>query len=80
MLEVAVIGVPDDRWGEVPMALVVPRPGETITLEEIETFCSDKLARFKTPKRVAELDELPRTATGKILKRALRKQFAPPAD
>lgn len=75
--EVAVIGVPDERWGEVPMALVVPPQGETITLEEIEAYCRDKLARFKTPKHLAVLDELPRTATGKVLKRELRDQYAP---
>lgn len=74
--EVAVIGVPDDKWGEVPMALVVPKPGESLTLEELEEFCRDKLARFKTPKHLVEIDELPRTATGKILKRELRKQHA----
>jgi fatty-acyl-CoA synthase len=74
--EVAVIGAPDETWGEVPMALVVPRPGERLTLEELEAFCRDKLARFKTPKHLVELEEMPRTATGKILKRELRKQFA----
>jgi fatty-acyl-CoA synthase len=73
--EVAVIGAPDEKWGEVPMALVVPKPGESLTLEELEEFCRDKLARFKTPKHLVEIDELPRTATGKILKRELRKQF-----
>jgi fatty-acyl-CoA synthase len=73
--EVAVIGAPDEKWGEVPMALVVPKPGERLTLDELEAFCRDKLARFKTPKHLVEIDELPRTATGKILKRELRKQF-----
>ncbi|MBA1148188.1 long-chain fatty acid--CoA ligase [Ectothiorhodospiraceae bacterium WFHF3C12] len=75
--EVAVIGVPDERWGEVPMALVVPPQGETVTLEEIEDYCRDKLARFKTPKHLAVLEELPRTATGKVLKRELRQEYAP---
>lgn len=74
--EVAVIGAPDERWGEVPMALIVPKPGESLTLAELEEFCRDKLARFKTPKHLVELDEMPRTATGKILKRELRKQYA----
>ncbi|MCC5859637.1 MAG: o-succinylbenzoate--CoA ligase [Ectothiorhodospiraceae bacterium] len=73
--EVAVIGAPDERWGEVPMALVVPRDGGAPTLEELQAFCRDKLARFKTPKHLVVLTELPRTATGKILKRELRKQY-----
>jgi len=73
--EIAVIGVPDERWGEVPMALVVPPAGEHLTLEELQDFCRDKLARFKTPKHLAELSELPRTATGKVLKRELRQQY-----
>lgn len=74
--EVTVIGVPDETWGEVPMALVVPAGDAEITLEDIQEFCRDKLARFKTPKQLAVLDELPRTATGKVLKRELRKQYA----
>ncbi len=74
--EVAVIGTPDERWGEVPMALVVPKDGNAPTLEELEAFCQDKLARFKTPKHLVVLDELPRTATGKVLKRELRKEYA----
>ncbi len=74
--EVAVIGVPDARWGEVPMALVVARPQQSLTLNELEAFCRDKLARFKTPKHLQLVDALPRTATGKILKRELRRQFA----
>lgn len=73
--EVAVIGMPDERWGEVPMALVVPRPGQSLTLDQLQDFCRDKLARFKTPKHLELLDELPRTATGKILKRELRQKF-----
>lgn len=74
--EVAVIGVPDEKWGEVPLAVVVPRAGEEITLEEMQAFCMDKLARFKTPKHLVAVQELPRNATGKILKRELREQFS----
>ncbi|MCQ4323242.1 class I adenylate-forming enzyme family protein, partial [Stutzerimonas stutzeri] len=73
--DVAVIGVPDEKWGEVPMALVVPKEGEEPTLEEIQTYCSEHLARFKVPKHLTVLEELPRTATGKVLKRALRRQY-----
>ncbi|MCU5784169.1 AMP-dependent synthetase and ligase [Alcanivorax balearicus MACL04] len=75
VLEVAVIGVPDDKWGEVPMAVVVPRDGQTPTLESLRDFCDGKLGRFKIPKHLALVDELPRNATGKILKRTLRDRF-----
>lgn len=73
--DVAVIGIPDDKWGEVPMALVVPADGEELTLEEMVAHCEGNLARFKIPKHLTLLDELPRTATGKVLKRELRKQY-----
>lgn len=73
--DVAVIGVANEQWGEVPMALVVPQKGEEPTLEEIQAHCNEHLARFKTPRHLAILDELPRTATGKVLKRELRNQY-----
>jgi len=73
--DVAVIGVSDEKWGEVPMALIVPEEGEEPTLEEIQSYCNEHLARFKVPKHLMVLDELPRTATGKVLKRELRKQY-----
>ena len=73
--DVAVIGVPDEKWGEVPMALVVPEEGDEPTLEEIQAYCGEHLARFKVPKHLAVMEELPRTATGKVLKRELRKQY-----
>src|SRR5699024_15785 len=67
--DVAVVGVPDDKWGEVPMAFIVVSEGQTITLEEVQDFCRDRIARFKTPKHIQCVDALPRTATGKLLKR-----------
>jgi fatty-acyl-CoA synthase len=73
--DVAVIGIADDKWGEVPMALVVPAAGDALTLDELRDYCGEHLARFKIPKHLAILDELPRTATGKVLKRELRKQY-----
>ncbi|MDY6816398.1 MAG: o-succinylbenzoate--CoA ligase [Pseudomonadota bacterium] len=73
--DVAVIGVPDEKWGEVPMALVVPEEGDEPALEEIQSYCSEHLARFKVPRHLTVLEELPRTATGKVLKRELRKQY-----
>ncbi|KRT77960.1 MAG: AMP-dependent synthetase and ligase [Armatimonadetes bacterium CSP1-3] len=73
--EAAVIGVPNERWGEVPMAIVVTRPGQSVAAEELIRFCEAKLARYKIPKAVAFTDVLPRNAAGKVLKRVLREQF-----
>jgi fatty-acyl-CoA synthase len=70
--EVAVIGVPDDRWGEVGKAVVVLKPGATVTDAEVVAHCVKNLAKFKVPKVVAFVDALPHNATGKILKRELR--------
>jgi len=71
ILEVAVVPVPDPKWGEVPKAFVVLKPGMNPTADEIIAFCKDNLARFKAPKYV-EFGELPKTATGKIQKFKLR--------
>lgn len=72
--EVAVIGLPDERWIEAVTAVVVPR-GE-VTEAELIDHAREKLAHFKAPKRVLFVDELPRNASGKILKRELRDRFA----
>jgi fatty-acyl-CoA synthase len=69
--EVAVIAIPDDKWGEVPKAFVVPKPGLTPTAEDIIQFCRERMAHFKCPKAV-EFGDLPKTSTGKIKKFALR--------
>lgn len=69
--EVAVIGVPDEKWGEVAKAFIVPSKGHTLTSEQIKAFCEQRLARYKIPKHFVFLKELPRNATGKILKKAL---------
>ena len=73
--DVAVIGVPDDRWGEVPKAVVVPKPGATVDVDELLAWCRERLASFKCPKTVDVLAELPRNPTGKILKKDLRKPY-----
>jgi fatty-acyl-CoA synthase len=73
--EVAVIGIPDDKWGEMVTALVVPAAGEQITVEEIIAHCRGKIAGYKIPKRVEVRDAIPRTATGKIQKFKLREEF-----
>lgn len=72
--EVAVIGLPDERWIEAVTAVVVPR-GE-VTEDQLIAHAREKLAHFKAPKRVEFVDELPRNASGKILKRELRDRFA----
>ena len=73
--DVAVIGVPDPRWDEVGCAVVVAGPGADLDEDAVIGFCRDKLARYKIPKQVAFIDELPRNATGKVLKRVLREQL-----
>jgi fatty-acyl-CoA synthase len=75
VLEAAVVGVPDARWGEVPKALVVLKPGQRAEEQELITFCRDRMAHFKAPKSVEFVDTLPKTATGKVQKFALREQY-----
>ena len=72
VVEVAVVGRPDDRWGEVPVAYVVVRAAATTTPEELIEHCRGQLAQFKVPKEVVFVDELPRNPSGKVLKRELR--------
>jgi fatty-acyl-CoA synthase len=71
--EVAVIAIPDEKWGEVPKAFVVPKPGMQPTAEEVIQFCREHMAHFKCPKAV-EFGELPKTSTGKIKKFELREK------
>jgi fatty-acyl-CoA synthase len=72
VLEVAVVGRPDDRWGEVPVAFVVLRQDAGATADVLLDHCRGQLARFKVPKAVTFLDALPRNPSGKVLKRELR--------
>jgi len=76
--EAAVIGVPDEEWGEQPRAIVVLKKGETATAEEIMEYCRERLASFKRPRSVVFVDELPRNPMGKVLKRVLRDQYGKP--
>ena len=75
VLQCAVVGVPDERWGEVGVACVVRKPGATATEDELIAFLQDNLARYKVPKAVVFYDALPISAAGKILKRELRAQL-----
>ncbi len=73
--ECAVIGIPDEKWGEVPLALVVLKPGMTATEEELIQFLRERIAHYKVPKRIEFRSELPKGGTGKILKRELREPY-----
>jgi fatty-acyl-CoA synthase len=71
--EAAIVGLPDEKWGEAPHAFVVLKPGGAATEAELRAFARDRLAHFKAPKTVTFVPELPKTATGKIQKYVLRK-------
>ena len=75
ILEAAVIPVPDQKWGEVPKALVVLREGASVTESQLIEFCRSQLARYKCPHTVDVVESLPKTGTGKVLKKNLRKQY-----
>ena len=71
----AVIGVPDEKWGEVGLMVVVKEKEAVTTAEELKTFCGERLARYKIPKEVVFAQELPYSSYGKVLKPELKKQF-----
>jgi fatty-acyl-CoA synthase len=71
----AVIGVPDEKWGEVGLAVVVLHQGAHASDRDILGFLDGRIARYKIPRSVRFADALPRTATGKILKKALRESY-----
>jgi len=73
--EAAVIGMPSDRWGEVGLAVLVLKPDQQLDKEQVLGHCTGRLARFKQPQDIAIIAALPRNATGKVLKRELRRQF-----
>jgi fatty-acyl-CoA synthase len=74
--ELAVIGLAHERWGETPAAVVVLRPGTTLTIEELRAWGSERLARYKLPTVLHVTGGLPRNASGKVMKNVLREQFA----
>ena len=78
--EAAVIGVPDADWGETVLAAVVKKEGHVPDEQELDLFCLEHIARFKRPKRYVFVDELPKNATGKVLKRELRDRFRKPSE
>ena len=80
LAECAVIGVPDDRWGETPAALLVPRPGARVDAADVVARCRANLADYKRPRYIVIREEpLPRGMSGKVLKRELRDEYAEPA-
>jgi acyl-CoA synthetase (AMP-forming)/AMP-acid ligase II len=72
--QVAVIGIPDERMGEVGMAFVVPRPDATLEPDSLITWCRDKMANYKAPRRIEIVESLPTNASGKVLKTELRQR------
>lgn len=75
VLEAAVVGMPDPRWGEVPRAFVTLRPGAVVTPVQLVEYCAERLAKFKVPRVIELIDELPRNPSGKVLKRLLRERL-----
>ena len=76
VLEAAIIGLADDEWGESVTAVIVLQAGQSVSDEELITFCSEKLASYKKPRKVYFVDELPKNPSGKVLKRELRQSFS----
>lgn len=75
ILEAAVIGVPDAYWGEALKAVVIVKPGTSLSAQEVIEFCDEHMAGFKKPKSVDFWQELPKNPQGKILKKEIRKTF-----
>jgi fatty-acyl-CoA synthase len=75
IVSAALIGLPDHKWGETPVAVVIQRSGHLITSDEIIEFCSDKLARYKIPRRIFLVDEFPLSSSGKVIKHILKEEI-----
>jgi len=75
ILECAVVGVPDEKWGEAVKGIVVLKPGQKSTEQEIIQFCKDRMTHYKAPKSIDFIDALPRTGSGKIHKKGLRDRY-----
>ena len=76
VLEASVVGVPDERWGERPLASVVLKPGTSTTVADLRAFLEGKVAHWQVPERWAVIEEVPKTSVGKFDKKLLRKRFA----
>lgn len=75
VLEAACFGIPDEQWGEAVAAAIVCRPGQSVSAEELIAYCAERIARYKRPRHVAFVRELPKNAAGKVLKRVLRAPY-----
>ena len=75
VIELAVTGVPDDRWGEVGLLVIVPQPGMTFTLEDVRQHAAGRLSRFKLPQHLRIVEALPRSTTLKVARNDLRTAF-----
>jgi fatty-acyl-CoA synthase len=74
--EAAVVGIPDDKWGERPLASIVVRDGEDVSVEDLRDFLGDKIAKWQLPDSWAFIDEVPKTSVGKFDKKVLRQRYA----
>jgi acyl-CoA synthetase (AMP-forming)/AMP-acid ligase II len=80
VLECAVVGVPDEKWGEAVQGIVVLKPTGQATEEELIRFCKERIARYKAPKSIDFISALPKTGSGKIEKKKLRDRYWPNAE
>jgi fatty-acyl-CoA synthase len=76
VIEVAVVGVPDERWQERPLAVVVPKEGSEVSAADLRKFLTDKVVRWWLPERWTFVDEIPRTSVGKYDKKTIRSRYA----
>ena len=75
VVDAAVIGVPDEKYGEVVKACIVKKEGSNVTEADLISFCKDRIASYKKPQSVDFIDEVPRNASGKVLKKVLREPY-----
>jgi acyl-CoA synthetase (AMP-forming)/AMP-acid ligase II len=80
VLECAVVGVPDEKWGEAVKGIVVLKPARESTEEELIRFCKERITRYKAPKSIDFISALPKTGSGKIEKKKLRDKYWPDAE
>ena len=76
VIEASVVGVPDDKWGERPLATVVREPGSAVDVDELREYLAGRIAHWQVPERWAFIDEVPKTSVGKFDKKVLRKRYA----
>jgi len=75
--DVVVVGVPDERWGEMVTAVIVRRPGHEVSRNDLMMFCRERISHFKAPRRIEFVDDLPKNETGKLLRRDVRDSLSP---